>query len=82
MGHGGEASNHCARRASLPRRCCLSIWSGSIPSARRAMSRKARKHAVIIARIGLRAIPRDARDVEGPEYRAERAAMRERSSAR
>ena len=26
--------------------------------------------------------PRDARDVEDPEYRAERAAMRERSSAR
>jgi hypothetical protein len=52
------------------------------PSARRAMGRKARKHAVIIARRALRAIPRDARDVVGAEYRAERAGMRERSSAR
>jgi hypothetical protein len=49
------------------------------PSARRAMGRKARKHAVIIARRALRAIPRD---VVGAEYRAERAGMRERSSAR
>jgi hypothetical protein len=49
------------------------------PSVRRAIGRKARKHAVIIARIALRAIPRDARDVEGPEYRAERAATRERA---
>jgi hypothetical protein len=46
------------------------------------MSRKALKHAVIIARKAIRAIPREARDVEDPEYRAERAAMRERSSAR
>jgi hypothetical protein len=46
------------------------------------MSRKARKHAVIIARIALRAIPRDARDVDGSGYRAERAATRERGSAR
>jgi hypothetical protein len=41
------------------------------------MSRKARKQTVIIARRAFRAIPREARDVEGPEYRAERAAMRE-----
>jgi hypothetical protein len=46
------------------------------PSARRAMSRKAHEHAVIIARRAIRAIPRDARDVEMPEYRAERAATR------
>jgi hypothetical protein len=46
------------------------------------MSRNARKHAVIIARIAFRAIPRDAREVDGSEYRAERAATREKSSAR
>jgi hypothetical protein len=46
------------------------------------MSRKAHQHAVIIARRAIRAIPRDARAVEDPEYRAERAATRERSSAR
>jgi hypothetical protein len=39
------------------------------------MSRKARKHAVIIARRAIRAIPRDARDVEEPVYRAEHAAF-------
>jgi hypothetical protein len=46
------------------------------------MSRKALKHAIIIARRAIRAIPRDARDVEKPEYRAEGAATRERISAR
>jgi hypothetical protein len=46
------------------------------------MSRNARKHAVIIARRAIRAIPREARDADGSEYRAEHAAARERSSAR
>jgi hypothetical protein len=34
------------------------------------MGRKARKHAVIIARRAFRAIPRDAREVKEPVYRA------------
>jgi hypothetical protein len=58
------------------------MWLRRISSARRAMSRKARKHAVIITRRAIRAIPREARGVDGSEYRAERAAMRERGSAR